>query len=155
MFQKRRLLVLLQEYHRAATDYFTLIETLSKEAFLQIRDTSTSDPDCQSIQTVATHLVRSAYTYANYINTAIGGEWLEYKQKIQTPEVAVLELKAALVYTETALQKVDTKTNTEIDNWKFHTRWNVTYDFEQLMEHAICHILRHRRQIEFFIEMEG
>jgi hypothetical protein len=26
--------------------------------------------------------------------------------------------------------------------------WGVPYDLEQLLEHAIVHILRHRRQIE-------
>ena len=29
------------------------------------------------------------------------------------------------------------------------------YDFEQLMEHAIVHILRHRRQIERFLRELG
>jgi len=28
------------------------------------------------------------------------------------------------------------------------TSWGENYDFEQLLEHAIVHILRHRRQIE-------
>ena len=33
---------------------------------------------------------------------------------------------------------------------KFKVRWGQTYDVEQLYEHAIVHILRHRRQIERF-----
>ena len=33
---------------------------------------------------------------------------------------------------------------------KIHSPWGVVYDVEQLMEHAIVHILRHRRQIEKF-----
>jgi hypothetical protein len=28
------------------------------------------------------------------------------------------------------------------------TSWGQLYDIEQLMEHAIVHVLRHRRQIE-------
>jgi chromosomal replication initiation ATPase DnaA len=34
---------------------------------------------------------------------------------------------------------------------KIQVRWGQLYDIEQLMEHAIVHILRHRRQIERFL----
>ena len=30
--------------------------------------------------------------------------------------------------------------------------WGVRYDLEQLLEHAIVHILRHRRQIERLLQ---
>ena len=33
---------------------------------------------------------------------------------------------------------------------KILTKWNQQYDVEQLFEHAIVHILKHRRQIEKF-----
>ena len=35
---------------------------------------------------------------------------------------------------------------------KVQVRWGQKYDVEQLFEHAIVHILRHRRQIELFKE---
>ena len=34
---------------------------------------------------------------------------------------------------------------------KMQVRWGPTYDFEQLFEHAIVHVLRHRRQIDRFL----
>jgi len=34
---------------------------------------------------------------------------------------------------------------------KMLTPWGQLYDVEQLLEHAIVHILRHRRQIERFL----
>lgn len=34
---------------------------------------------------------------------------------------------------------------------KFNVRWGQLYDVEQLFEHAIVHILKHRRQIERFL----
>jgi len=38
---------------------------------------------------------------------------------------------------------------------KVLVRWGQRYDVDQLMEHAIMHILRHRRQIErFLLRME-
>lgn len=56
-----------------------------------------------------------------------------------------------LDFTEQSFDGIWDKSNKEIAQWKFNTRWKVTYDFEQLMEHAIVHILRHRRQVENFI----
>ncbi len=31
---------------------------------------------------------------------------------------------------------------------RFESRWKQPYDIEQMLEHAIVHILRHRRQLE-------
>ncbi len=40
----------------------------------------------------------------------------------------------------------------EFDNdKKIKVRWGQKYDVEQLFEHAIVHVLRHRRQIERYI----
>lgn len=40
----------------------------------------------------------------------------------------------------------------ELDNQqKIMVRWGQLYDVEQLMEHAIVHVLRHRRQVESFL----
>jgi hypothetical protein len=36
-----------------------------------------------------------------------------------------------------------------------NTAWGQVYDFEQFMEHAIVHVLRHRRQIERFLIKRG
>ena len=42
----------------------------------------------------------------------------------------------------------------EMDNNKKMTvRWGQQYDAEQLLEHAIVHILKHRRQIQRFIQV--
>ena len=37
---------------------------------------------------------------------------------------------------------------------KMTVNWGQQYDIEQLLEHAIVHIFRHRRQIENFIKMQ-
>lgn len=54
------------------------------------------------------------------------------------------------MYTKNSFEGIWQKTNEEIEAIKIDTRWKVTYDFEQLLEHAIVHILRHRRQVENF-----
>lgn len=148
------LIALMDEYRRATIAYKALFTEMSTEVFEKIRDEQTSDPDCRSIQTVSTHVVQSGYTYANYINGITGGEWLEYQEQMETPQAAVTELDKMLDYTETVFADKWSKPQKEIESWHFDTRWNVRYDFEQLMEHAIVHILRHRRQIENFLNQE-
>ena len=54
-------------------------------------------------------------------------------------------------FSENALSNLLNKTNEEIEVYLIKSRWSVIYDVEQLMEHAIVHILRHRRQIEKFL----
>ena len=40
-------------------------------------------------------------------------------------------------------------------NKKILMRWGQLYNVEQLFEHAIVHILRHRRQIERFLIIQS
>jgi hypothetical protein len=43
----------------------------------------------------------------------------------------------------------------EIDNAKkITTAWGKLYDIEQLLEHAIVHVLRHRRQIKKYLSLQ-
>jgi len=37
---------------------------------------------------------------------------------------------------------------------KVIVNWGQQYDIEQLLEHAIVHIMRHRRQVENFIKRQ-
>ena len=40
----------------------------------------------------------------------------------------------------------------EMEAVRIQSPWRVVYDLEQMLEHAIVHILRHRRQIERFLQ---
>ncbi len=142
------LIALMEEYRRSAIDLKQFISHLSQSTFEKINDSHTTDPDCHSIQTITFHIVQSGYTYSNYINTITKRDWFEYNESIETPLKGIGELGKMLDFAEHSFEGIWYKTNEEIEQWKFNTRWNVTYDFEQLMEHAIVHVLRHRRQIE-------
>jgi uncharacterized damage-inducible protein DinB len=41
-----------------------------------------------------------------------------------------------------------------IERTTIHSLWGVKYDLEQLLEHAIVHVLRHRRQIEKLLQQK-
>jgi uncharacterized damage-inducible protein DinB len=146
------LLALMEEYKRSAIELKQILNDLSQSLFEKITDKNTKNSDCKSIQSITFHIIQSGYTYANYINSVNKGEWHEYAEKIETPNKGILEINKMLDFTEQSFDGIWYKTNEEIEEWKFDTRWSVTYDFEQLMEHAIVHILRHRRQIENVIK---
>ena len=56
-----------------------------------------------------------------------------------------------LAYTIETLDGKWEMSDDEIDKIVIHSGWGVTYNLEQLLEHAIVHVLRHRRQVEKFL----
>ncbi len=144
---------LMDEYERAANELKKILQEISQSQFTIIVDPDTKDPDCHSIQTIMNHVVRSGYGYANYIRKKFGDTWRQRKTnyEIHSPKLACQQLDEMLNYT---LETLENKWNISYDQVvksKMKTTWGQEYDFEQLLEHAIVHILRHRRQIEKFI----
>lgn len=153
--KNRALLALMDEYRRACKDYFTLLSRLSVADFTLVRDTNTNDHDCRSIQSVAFHVIQSGYTYANYLYSLSRLVWNEYNKNIDSPQMAIEETQKMLDYTDQSLEDLWPKTDDELSVYIIEARWKVRYDVEQLLEHAIVHILRHRRQIEGFLAQDS
>lgn len=146
---------LMDEYERAASELKNILMEISQADFIKIVDPETANPACRSIQTIMNHVVRAGYGYANYIRKQFNDPWIERKvdYNLDTPQVACAELDQMLVYTLVTLEgKWDLSFEAIMGN-KMRTTWGEDYNFEQLMEHAIVHILRHRRQIERFLMM--
>jgi hypothetical protein len=57
-----------------------------------------------------------------------------------------------LAYTAETLEGRWEYSDEQVGAVRINSRWGVQYDMEQMLEHAIVHILRHRRQIERFLE---
>lgn len=152
--KNRILLALMDEYRKCTIEYKQILATLPQSLFEQVFDETTKDDDCRSIQTITTHIVHSGHTYANYVKSLYEKEWVEFSEIILTPQKGIEGIDKMLDYTEASFGPIWDKTNEEIENWKFDTRWGVTYDFEQLMEHAIVHVLRHRRQVEMMLSRD-
>lgn len=144
---------LMDEYERATDELKNILGRISIGDFTKIIDNDTKDPDCYSIQTIMNHIVRSGYGYSNYIRKQFGDKWIERKEdyEIDTPNTAVKQLSNMLRYTADTLENKWDLTFDEVVGNKIKTMWGQEYDFEQLLEHAIVHILRHRRQIERFL----
>jgi uncharacterized damage-inducible protein DinB len=139
---------LMDEYARAAEDFCSTVEALPLDLFLHRREST--DPEMVSLQSICAHAVSSAYGYALYIRKARG---LPSRERppldellVQAPAEVRPRLAAALRLTE---ESVDGLTDTDevLVPLRFQVRWGPTYDPEMMLEHAIVHLLRHRRQI--------
>ncbi|MCC6282094.1 MAG: DinB family protein [Saprospiraceae bacterium] len=144
---------LLDEYERAISHLKAVIKDLNPDQLTTIVDPETNDPDCKSIQTILTHVVRSGYGYAIVVRKHLG-EDIDYLErvKLKSSEAYQLALTEMFAYNEKLFQDYPNLVLEEYDDQKkILVRWGQKYDVEQLFEHAIVHIMRHRRQIERFL----
>jgi len=141
---------LMDEYARAAEDLCRVVETITLERFAETRPSG--DPDTASIRAVCAHAVGAAHRYADYIRQARGDTVNEIFQfpseRLHAPGEVRGHLREALRDTESALRGLYQAKEEEVAAMKVQVRWGPIYDPEMLLEHAIVHLLRHRRQLE-------
>ena len=144
---------LLAEYTKAILELKEVVTPISPEALSTIADPLTKDQNCRSVQTILAHVVNSGYSYAVYIRKLKGlnGERPARALRVSAGEYSS-DLDKVLQFTCETFSNIYDHELEEFDNAKkIKTSWGNWYDIEQLMEHAIVHILRHRRQIQKFI----
>jgi len=140
----------MDEYERAAADLKNLIGKISETDFVKIVDSVTQDDDCRSVQTIISHVINSGFGYANYIRDWFAIPKSSPERRLISQNEFSNELDKMLAYTSETLQDKWEYADEEIMKVKMIVRWGPQYDLEQLLEHAVVHILRHRRQIEKF-----
>ncbi|MEP6950262.1 MAG: DinB family protein [Ginsengibacter sp.] len=143
---------LLAVYEKAIIELQTVIEDIAITDLTAVVDNLTTNSDCRSIQTILTHVVSAGYSYCIYIRNS-------KNKNDQRPEKAdrlsIVEYKNDLYQVfkfscDTLADIHDHELEEPDDAKKIKTSWGKSYDIEQIMEHAIVHVLRHRRQIERF-----
>lgn len=141
---------LMDEYARAAGDFCTVVEAVPAGAFLEERESA--DPDCVSLQSICRHAVGAAYGYSFYLREARKMEFdpsvRDQARQLTHPDQVRELLGGALRHTEDTLEGLWDADDETVVNLTFKVRWGATYDPESMLEHAIVHLLRHRRQIE-------
>ncbi|PIF62304.1 DinB family protein [Flavobacterium sp. 11] len=143
---------LLAEYQKAIIELQHVIHDISEEDLTFTVDHATTNPDCKSIQTILSHVVSSGYSYCVYIQNFKNKNTVR-PEKVNRSSIAdyINDLDNVLKFTQETFATIDDDALEEWDaSKKIMTSWGQLYDIEQLMEHAIVHILRHRRQIETF-----
>jgi len=134
------------EYEKALNELKLLLQSLSDETFTEIKNNSVEE-DFQSARNITLHVVRSGYSYANYIRKRFGNQVSHQEIKIKNIKDAVTELDKMFQYTVGTFEDKWLLTDEELLSTIIKTGWS-TYDLEAIIEHAIVHILRHRLQIE-------
>ncbi|NEU06788.1 DinB family protein [Flavihumibacter sp. R14] len=140
---------LLDIYEQAIAGLQDLIREVPDETLTVITDPYTSDENCRSLQTILTHIVHAGYGYATSIHNLDGLNRTRPDKQFRTSIAEYLDdLDKVFRYTEEVFRDIRNEELEQYDNTlKILTRWGQSYDIEQLMEHAIVHILRHKRQI--------
>jgi uncharacterized damage-inducible protein DinB len=104
-----------------------------------------------SIQSICAHVVAAAHGYAIYIRIVRGLSRRERPslETLTAPTPADVRpfLATALRLTEESVDGLRDAEETTMASLRFQVRWGPTYDPEMMLEHAIVHLLRHRRQI--------
>ena len=147
IFRTGNIGALMDEYVRASVDLRKLILSFSQEKFEKILDDKTNDEDCRSVQTIMNHVVAAGYRYLNQINVFLKQEQITPNFQVASPLSAIKEFDKMLSLTSEAVKNNLAIKYEEVEAARMETRWGF-YDIEMMFEHAIVHILRHRRQIE-------
>jgi uncharacterized damage-inducible protein DinB len=143
---------LLDIYEEAIEDLKKVIEDIPDNILPIIIDPETADENCRSIQAILSHVVNAGYGYATSIHNLKGANTTRPDKTYHlTIKKYAEDLTNVFLYTENVFKEIKDDELERFDNLlKIKTSWGQFYDIEQLTEHAITHILRHKRQIVKF-----
>jgi uncharacterized damage-inducible protein DinB len=144
---------LLDEYKKAINELIAVIKPLGSKEILTIRDDKTSDENCRSIRTILTHVVYAGYGYTSFIEAHLGSKQERRRKKFfENADEYVEDLNGMFDYCVIFFMEHPNIPLEEYDpSKKILTNWGQVYDIDQIMEHAIVHVLKHRRQIQRFL----
>ena len=148
-YRKGAIGALTDIYEKALNELIDLLLQIPDAQFQKIYNENT-EVDFQSVRNIVLHLINSGYGYAIYIRKRFGENFVVPKIEIDTTEQGISELKNMFEYTVETFEDKWHLTYSELMNTIIKTSWS-TYDLEAITEHAIVHILRHKRQIEKMI----
>lgn len=142
----------LDEYARAISDLEAVLGSLTSDAYISA--TSLSDDTFPNIRSIMEHVVSAAFGYADYIDDALQKVDRGRRERsfdCSSARTAVTSVWDGFAHMVAVLKQASNLSDDETIRIEFTTRWGERYNMEQLLEHAICHILRHRRQMERWI----
>lgn len=143
----------LDEYEKALEELQFILSSTTETELKTIVDKDAKDPDSYSIQTILAHVVSAGYYYATAIRNFEGeNNAIRPKTILNSVDEYQNALKAMFQYNEQMFVDYPNLKIVEHDDAKkIHAKWGQHYDVDQLMEHAIMHVHRHRRQIERYL----
>ena len=142
---------LMDEFERAASELARIVGGLADDEFHAVRGATTTEPDCSSIAAIMRHVVDAGYAEADEFRAVFGIESQQPEPGPNTPAQCPQALADMVEYMAATLEGHWEMTGEQNNACLITVPWGTVYTFEQLFEHAIVHIHRHRRQIERFL----
>lgn len=139
---------LIDEYELAVKQFNDLILSLDKKTYY---NKFSDDKEFGAINLIVRHVIESGEIYISYIQKIL----LKSKENLDidiegtlSQEEACPKLLQQVKSYEIIFEEKWRMSDAEIEMYKINTNWGTIYDLEQLLEHAIVHLYRHKRQIE-------
>jgi len=139
---------LLDIYEHTISDFKNVIKEIPDNVLVEIIDPQTTDENCKSIQSILSHVVHAGFGYATNIHNLKGNK---IERPTKTFHLTIKEyledLDNVIIYTESIFKEINDHDLEQFDTLKIKSSWGQWYDIEQMMEHAIVHVMRHQRQL--------
>ena len=141
---------LIDEYARAAEDFCRVVESFDLARFDAER--ASNNPNTISSRAICLHVIGATHRYTHYIRKARGVDFVERYEAdpalLHSPKDVRGLLAKGIAFTEETVEPLLKATEEEIQALPFSVRWSPRYDPEMILEHAVCRLLRHHRQLE-------
>ena len=138
---------LMDEYERALRELQQVLRSVTADDYIRISNPGSPDPDCFSVQTIVWHTISAGYGYATSIGNAIGVARTRPEIPLLPKDEALDKLDEMFRYSLETFEGKWDMGEEKMYTTTIKTSWS-EYDIDSMLEHAIVHILRHRRQIE-------
>lgn len=111
--------------------------------------------ELRTVRAVLEHVLYAAHEYANLQRKAFGMPAEGWVDPSREPAALGAELRALPGHAWELLADKAHWTDDDLCACRMTASWGQTFDLEQLLEHALAHVLRHRRQIANWLERDG
>ncbi len=149
-YRKGAMGALLDEYEKAVEEFKTVVSGISTEELVNIKVKNDSTASgLWSLQEILAHVISSGYSYCVYIIGSRGVVIERPERQLRSSAKEYLkDINEMFKYSCGHLSLFGEDELEETDpSKKILTSWGQVYDIEQMMEHSIVHILRHRRHV--------
>jgi len=143
---------MLDEYARAIVDLERVVAPMTDAQYTA--STPLSNDTFPTLKVMMEHVIGASHSYTNYIEDALEGVDRGRRQPafdFATPATAMTSLWSSFDHMIDVLDAASDFNEDQIFKLSFTARWGEHFNLEQILEHAICHILRHRRQVEHWL----
>ena len=141
---------LIDEFERALNEYESMLYKFNPDAYSKILDEETEDEECRSLQSMTRHVTRAVAGHLYSIYKAVDKEdKMELFEMVEFKDFK--NIKPTLIsYLNSFIDDMSEFDDKFLSEITFKVNWGQTYDVEQMLEHAVTHVHRHRRQLEKF-----